>query len=158
MTDQKIVGNEVEVAGAHNDAAGMDAVMSKLAAFSDAPMVYSTFDANDVESQKVLAMAVTDAQPLNEFLNKPFYLKNFVVQATTMIDDKTGEEVPILRIILITADGKAYSCAADGIFKVLQTYTGILGHPNTWPAEGHKMQAVEQKSRRGFRYLTLKLV
>ena len=64
----------------------------------------------------------------------------------------------ILRIILVTAEGRALSCAADGIFKALQTYTGIFGHPREWPAEGIQMKAVEERGRRGFRYLTLKLV
>lgn len=160
MTAKKndVVGTDVAVADAANtEAQGMDVIVAKLAAFSDAPMVYSTFDTGDVESQKRLAIAVTDAEPLNEYLGKPFYLKDFVVQATTMIDDETGEERPILRIILVDAEGNARSCAADGIFKALQTYTGILGHPSTWPAEGHKMVAEERKGRRGFRYLTLKL-
>ena len=153
------VGAEVAVAEAANtDPVGMDAVLSKLAAFTEAPMVYSSFAADDIESQKRLAMAVTDAEPLNEHLGKPFFLKDFVVQATSMIDDETGEERPILRIILVDAEGKALSCAADGIFKVLQTYTGIFGHPSVWPAEGIKMVAEEKRGRRGFRYLTLKLV
>ena len=153
------VGAEVAVPEAANtEPQGMDVVVAKLAAFSDVPMVYSTFDTADVESQKRLAMAVTDAEPLNEYLGKPFYLKDFVVQATSMIDDQTGEERPILRIILVDAEGNARSCAADGIFKALQTYTRILGHPSTWPAEGHKMVAEERKGRRGFKYLTLKLV
>ena len=111
-----------------------------------------------MESQKKLAMAVTDATPLNEFLGEPFHLKDFVVQATTMVDDETGEERDILRIILVTVEGVAYSCVSDGIFKILQTFTGIFGHPSEWPAEGIEMQGDERKGRRGFRYLTLKLV
>ena len=165
MTTQKNTATEVAVPADSTGIVSMDEVQAKLASFTDKPMVFSTFDANDIESQKKLAMAVTDADPLSDNLNKTFYLKDFVVQATTMIDDRpdangvvSNEERPILRIILVTAEGKAYSCAADGIFKVLQTYTGIFGHPSVWPAEGIAMQAVENKGRRGFRYLTLKLV
>ena len=156
---------EVAVPEEGTDLLSMSEVQAKLASFTDKPMVFSSFDADDIDSQKKLAMAVTDADPLNENLGKTFFLKDFVVQATTMIDDRpdangvvSNEEKPILRIILVTAEGKAYSCAADGIFKVLQTYTGIFGHPSTWPAEGIPMQGVESKGRRGFRYLTLKLV
>ena len=157
---QKTVTTEVAVPEAITESAeiqSMSEVQVKLASLSDKPMVFSTFEGDDFETKKVLAIAVTDASPLNEFLNEPFFLKNFVVQATTMVNDD-GEEQPILRIILVTAEGKALSCASDGIFKVLQTYTGIYGHPRDWPAEGIQMKAVEERGRRGFRYLTLKLV
>ena len=160
MAQHKTAMTEVAVPEAITDAAeiqSMSEVQAKLASLADKPMVFSTFEGDDIETKKALATAVTDASPLNEALNDPFFLKNFVVQATTMVNDD-GEEQPILRIILVTAEGKALSCAADGIFKVLQTYTGIFGHPSVWPAEGIAMQAVENKSRRGFRYLTLKLV
>ena len=160
MAQQKTATTEVAVPEAITDAAeiqSMSEVQAKLASLADKPMVFSTFEGDDIETKKVLASAVTDASPLNEHLNEPFFLKNFVVQATTMVNDD-GEEQPILRIILVTADGEALSCAADGIFKVLQTYTGIFGHPREWPAEGIQMKAVEERGRRGFRYLTLKLV
>ena len=160
MVQQKTATTEVAVPEAITDAAeiqSMSEVQAKLASLADKPMVFSTFEGDDIETKKVLATAVTDASPLNEALNTPFFLKNFVVQATTMVNDDGGEH-PILRIILVTSEGKALSCAADGIFKVLQTYTGIFGHPRDWPEEGIQMQAVEERGRRGFRYLTLKLV
>ena len=160
MAQQKTATTEVavpEVITESNELLSMSEVQAKLASLSDKPMVFSTFEGDDVETKKALATAVTDASPLNESLNVPFYLKNFVVQATTMVNDD-GEEQPILRIILVTAEGEALSCAADGIFKVLQTYTGIFGHPREWPEEGIQVKAVEERGRRGFRYRTLKLV
>lgn len=155
MTEKTVATTDVVPS---HEAASMAEVQTKLSSFTTAPMVYSTFQTGDVESQKKLAMAVSDATPLNEFLGKPFHLKDFVVQATTMVDDETGEERGILRIILVTSEGKAYSCVSDGIFKILQTFAGIFGHPSEWPAEGIKMQGEERKGRRGFRYLTLKLL
>ena len=51
----------------------------------------------------------------------------------------------------------AYSASSDGIFKALQTFGAILGHPSTWPAEGVAIVAKEVQGRRGFRFLTIKL-
>lgn len=159
MAQQKndVVAPSTEVAVPASEPQSMAEVQAKLAAFTTAPMVYSTFVADDVESQKRLAVAVTDAEPLRDHLKETINLKEFVVQATTMVDEN-GEERDILRIILVSAEGKAYSASSDGLFKVLQTYTGIFGHPSGWPAEGIPVQAVETMGRRGFRYLTLKLV
>lgn len=159
MAQQKndVAAPSTEVAVPASEPQSMAEVQAKLAAFTTAPMVYSTFVADDVESQKRLAMAVTDAEPLRDHLKETFNLTNFVVQATTMIDEN-GVEKDILRIILVSADGKAYSASSDGMFKVLQTYTGIFGHPSVWPAEGIAVQGVEAMGRRGRKYLTLKLV
>ena len=152
MSEQ--VSNEVAVRG---EAMDMGDVVAKIKSLSgDAPMVYSTFAATDFESQKRLLNAVTDAEQLRDHVGKKIMLKDFVVQATTMID-QDGMERDILRTVLVAADGKAYSASSDGIFKALQTFGAVLGHPSTWPEGGVAVVAKEVQGRRGFRFLTIKL-
>ena len=152
MSEQ--VSNEVAVRG---EAMDMGDVVAKIKSLSgDAPMVYSTFAATDIESQKRLLNAITDAEQLRDHVGKMIMLKDFGVQATTMID-QDGMERDILRTVLVAADGKAYSASSDGIFKALQTFGAVLGHPSTWPAEGIAVIGKEVMGRRGYRFLTIKL-
>ena len=113
MSEQ--VSNEVAVRG---EAMDMGDVVAKIKSLSgDAPMVYSTFAATDIESQKRLLNAITDAEQVRDHVGKKIMLKDFVVQATTMID-QDGVERDILRTVLVAADGKAYSASSDGIFGI----------------------------------------
>ena len=152
MTENQ--NNEVAV---RNEPMSTDVVVAKIKSLSgDAPMIYSTFAADDFDTQKKLLNAVTDAESLRDHVGKKIMLKDFVVQATTMID-QDGVERDILRTVLVAVDGKAYSASSDGIFKALQTFGAVLGHPSTWPAEGVAIVAKEIQGRRGFRFLTIKL-
>lgn len=132
-------------------------VLAAVQAMGQGGMVYSTFDADDLDSKKRVLNAITESEPVADHLRETLNLKDFVIQAATMIDDQTGEERDVLRTILLTADGKAYHAISDGLFKSLQNYTAVLGHPSTWPAEGIAVMVDEVRSRRGYRFMTIKL-
>ena len=149
------VSNEV-VVPAHEAMGSQDALAKVQALANDQPMIYSTVQGDDFDSKKKTLNAVTNAEPVSDHVNKKIMLKDFVIQATTMIDDD-GVERDILRTILIAADGKAYSAVSDGLFKSLQNYTALLGHPSVWPAEGVAVTVQEVKGRRGYKFLTIKL-
>lgn len=151
----KMGGNEVATA---HEARSMGDVMAKVRSLNDGNVsIYSTVEGNDFNAQKATLNAITNSEAIVDHTGKKIMLKNFVIQASTMIDDETGEERDILRTILIAADGKAYHAVSDGLFKALQNFTAILGHPSTWPDEGVGVVAQEIKGRRGFRFLTIKL-
>lgn len=156
MTEQ-VQKTEVEIHG-QRQSSSMGDVMAKVQTLADGQAaVYSTVPGGDFDAQKVTLNAITNSTPAIDMAGKKIMLKNFVIQASTMIDDETGEERDILRTILIDAEGKAYHAVSDGLFKALQNFTGILGHPSNWPAEGIGVMLQEVKGRRGFRFLTLKL-
>lgn len=136
----------------------MDDVVERLASMGDGRAhIVSTITGADHESRLRVLDAVTNAEPLNEHIDEVINLKNWVMQATTMIDDETGEERPIIRTILMDADGTAYSAASDGIFKALQNMVGVLGQPSEWPDAGVPVKVVEVRSRRGFRFMSLRV-
>ena len=156
--DEAVAETGAEVAVRSEPMSASD-VAVRVAAFSGGqPMVYSTIQGDDFESKKAILNAVTDAEPVSDHIGETIMLKDFVIQGTTMIDDETGEERDIIRTILVSADGKAYAAVSDGLFKILQTFTGLIGHPSVWPAEGVGVKIEERKGRRGFRYMTLRLV
>ena len=141
----------------------MDTVISQLESVAGGQrMVYSSIVGDDFETRARIAMAVSNAAQVSDHVGETINLANFVLQATTMKDDDpksetVGEDVPILRTILVTAEGDAYAAVSDGLFKVLQTFTSILGEPSTWPPKGVPMRLTLDRSRRGFNYLTLTL-
>lgn len=146
-----------EVAVAETQARSSADVLAAVASMGQGTAVYSTFTADDLESKKRVLNAITESEAVADHLREKLMLKDFVIQAATMIDDQTGEERNVLRTILLTADGKAYHAISDGIFKALQNYTAVLGHPSHWPDEGIAVVVDEIRSRRGFRFMTIKL-
>jgi len=134
-----------------------DDVLAKIASVNGQNMsFYSTMDSSDPATKMALLQAITESEPVADHLRETINLKNFALQSTTMIDTDTGEEVPILRTILIDADGTAYHAISDGLFKSLQVYTGLLGHPSTWEAPVPVI-VDEKRGRSGYRFMTIKL-
>ena len=138
------------------EAKSSSAVLEAIQTLGNASAVWSTFKTETLEDKKKAYNAISDSEALQDHLRETLMLKDFVVQAATMIDDD-GEELNVLRTILVTADGKAYHAISDGIFKALQNMTGLIGHPSEWPAEGIAVTVQEVKGRRGFRFMTIKL-
>lgn len=156
MSDQAAETTGTEVARRAEPMSSAN-VLDKIGTISNGAMsFYSTLDQTDPAAKLAMVDAVTNSEPLADHLRETINLKDFILQATTMIDEKTGEEQPILRVILIDADGSAYHAISDGLFRSLQTYTGLLGHPSTW-AEPVPVIVDEKRGRSGFRFMTIKL-
>ena len=118
--------------------------------------IYCSF-ALDSQESKVRALdALTNAEPVGDHLDETINLRDVMVQATTMVDEATGEERDALRTILIADDGSAYAAMSDGLFKALQNFFGILGQPATW-VEPLPVKVVEVKGRKGFKFFTIKI-
>ena len=156
MTEQ--AAKSTEVAVSTNEPVSSQEVLAKVKGMADNQLsLYSTIIADDLDGKKKVLNAITNSVPVSDHLRKKIMLKDFVIQAASMIDDETAEERDVLRTILIAADGVAYHAISDGLFKALQTYTGLLGHPSEWPEEGIAVTVEEVKSRRGFKFFTIKL-
>lgn len=121
--------------------------------------IYSTIKTDDRAGQMQLLSAVTDAQPLNENLDKRINLRHVVFQATELADDETGEVTDVVRIILIDEDGTAYAAISGGLLKSLQNIIGIMGNPSTW-TEPLPITVAEVRSKNNSknRFFTVKLV
>lgn len=120
--------------------------------------VYTSFKGESFESKVATLEATTNAEKINEHLGETIVLKNVVVQAITVVDEETGEENDAARVILIDQDGNSYAAVSGGILKALTNIFAIVGEPHTWPEGGIAIKVVEERSRRGFRFMTIKLV
>lgn len=119
--------------------------------------VFSSIKGDDFATKARVLAATTNAVALNEHLGETILLKDVVVQAIEIADEQTGEQNEAARVILLAEDGTSYSAVSEGIFKALTNMFGILGQPHTWP-HALPVQVVEERSRKGFKFFTIKLV
>jgi hypothetical protein len=112
----------------------------------------------DTQADRVqILAAVTDAEPISEHLGETLHLRHVIAQATQIEDDKTGELNDAIRTILITEEGDAYAAVSVGLFQYLKNLFDIVGHPSTWDGP-LPIQVVEKKGRKGYRFMTVKMV
>lgn len=114
-------------------------------------------DTSTREGKIKLYSALQNAEKLDEHLNEPLAMSNAVAQAVQVTDDQTGEVSTTVRVIIVTADGKAYAATSPTLAAGLNTMFGIFGTPNTWDAP-LTIKVVERRSRRGFKFFSIEPV
>lgn len=114
-------------------------------------------DTSTREGKIKLYSALQNAEKLEEHLNEPLQMVNAVAQAVQVTSDRTGEVSNTVRVIIVTADNKAYSATSPALAASLNTMFGIFGTPNTWETP-LPIKVVERRSRRGLRFYTIEPV
>ena len=114
-------------------------------------------DTSTREGKIKLYSALQNAEKLDEHLNETMLMSNAVAQAVQVTDDQTGKISTTVRVIIVTADGKAYSATSPALAAGLNTMFGIFGTPNTWDAP-LPIKVVERRSRRGFKFFSIETV
>lgn len=149
---------EVATVAADSD---MGAIVAQVEAMKAGGVgIFSSLPSDSFEAKLATANALANALPMDEHLGEVIELANFVVQAVevTNTDAATGfsRKVPATRIVLVAADGSAYSGVSEGVFKSLQNLTTIFGMPADWE-QPIPVSVVRVKGRNGFFYNTLKI-
>lgn len=133
-------------------------VQSAIAGMNDSSgAFYTSIKGSDFGAKKQIAAAQTKSVPLADHLHKEFNLANFIIQSVQIEDENTGEVNDAPRVTLITDDGTAYHATSVGLLSALRNLIATLGEPDTWP-EALPVKIVEQRSRRGWRFMTVELV
>lgn len=114
-------------------------------------------DTSTREGKIKLYSALQNAGKLDEHLNEPLAMVNAVAQAVQVTDEQTGEISNTVRVIILTADNKAYAATSPTLAAGLNTMFGIFGTPNVW-TEPLTIQVVERRSRRGFKFFSIEPV
>lgn len=114
-------------------------------------------DTSTREGKIKLYSALQNAEKLDEHLNEPLAMVNAVAQAVQVTDEQTGEVSNTVRVIIVTADNKAYAATSPTLAAGLNTMFGIFGTPNTWD-EPLIIRVVERRSRRGFKFFSIEPV
>lgn len=152
------ISNEIALTAADskNAVSGIAAALEGMKT-GNAGNIMSTFQGTDFATKVKTLKAVTNSKPLSENLGKTIMLENVVVQIIEMPDEKTGVLTEVPRIILVDADGTTYHAISNGIFKSLENTFALLGQPAAWE-EALPVQVSEERSRTGFRFMTLNVV
>jgi hypothetical protein len=125
------VTNEIATVEPIN-AAGLAA---ELANMSEGKLsVFTTITGTDFASRVAVVNAMTNATPIADQIDKPFNLRDVVIQSITMANERTGELQAVPRITFITEDGQAYHAISDVLYTDLKNIFAIIGHPSTWPS------------------------
>lgn len=114
-------------------------------------------DTSTREGKIKLYSALQNAEKLDEHLNEPLEMVNAVAQAVQVTDDQTGEVSNTVRVIIVTADNKAYAATSPTLAAGLNTMFGIFGTPNVWD-EPLTIKVIERRSRRGFKFFSIEPV
>lgn len=114
-------------------------------------------DTSTREGKIKLYSALQNAEKIDEHLNETMLMSSAVAQAVQVTDDKTGKVSATVRVIIVTADGKAYAAISPTLAAGLNTMFGIFGTPNTWDAP-LAIKVVERRSRHGFKFFSIEPV
>ena len=117
--------------------------------------IASTFTGEDFATKVRVFDAVSNALPISEHVGETINLRNWVGQVVEVADED-GELQSVVRVILVDADGTAYAALSDGLYRALVNIAGVIGLPDTW-SNPIAVKVVEQRSRKGFRFFTLKI-
>lgn len=93
---------------------------------------FTSIRGNSFEDKVSVIDAMTNSVPIADNLGKVINVKDVVIVPVALVNEETGEVADQARIVLIDADGTAYHAISSGLFRSVQTFLQILGHPATW--------------------------
>jgi hypothetical protein len=94
----------------------------------------STMPTDDEGKAALFNMVMGQLPKLSSMMNIPINVTDIVRQQVELTNQSTGEVQPGVRTIVITDDGKAYSCVSKGISKSLGMLWYGYGPPPWKPA------------------------
>lgn len=119
--------------------------------------IHTTIDMSTDEGKDAVYSALQDAAKIDEHLNEVIHLKDVVTQNMQMVNEQTGELQNTVRVILIDADGNAYTAISSVIMSAINTMFSVYGMPSTWSAP-KDVVVTERRSRNGRRFFNLSVV
>lgn len=129
--------NELMEMGAFNISADIQDSISAM---------FCSVDGSTREGQITIYNALNSPTArLAEMIGKTILVSDVIAEPSTVYNE-SGEAVETIRLVLITADGKSYTCVSVGIYNAVKKLIAVFGLP-TWidplPLE------VRQVSRKG---------
>lgn len=154
MAKEKVEAVEVaeveEYTGARRD------VVSAVSGLNNAEATfYSSIKGDSFAGRVAIANAMSNSKPVMDVLGETINLVDYIVQVVQIADDKTAEVNDAARVTLVDDKGMAYHATSDGLLSAIRTLNATVGEPSTWP-EPLPIKVVEERSRKGFRFMTIK--
>lgn len=118
--------------------------------------LFSSIKVQDRETQIKVFNAINGAEnSLSDHLGEVLEIQDMVAHPITLQDEITKEDVQAMRVVLLTPEGVGYHAVSGGVVSSLQKLIGVVGQAPWTPAL--KVVPVEQKTRKGFKTITLRL-
>ncbi len=119
--------------------------------------MYSSIVGDDTAARLANFNAVTNSEPVSEYLDQQIDLRHIIIQAADVTDEETGEVSQVPRIILVDAAGRAYHAMSQGLFTSVKNLIAFVGEPTEW-TESIPVKITEKRTRKGFRTMTIELI
>ena len=151
--NNEITKNEVSVVNTN------DVAVCKINGLTESTNSFfsSIIDDGSRKSKVAIYNAINKAdEKLDDHKNEVLNIKDVVAHIVNLVDEETGVVNECTRIVLIDDKGKGYESISLGIYSSLQKIFAVVGQP-TWE-EPLKVKCIEQRTRKGFKTLTLELV
>ncbi len=117
----------------------------------------SIVDDGSRESKVAIYNAMNDVDAkISDFVGETLEIVDVIAHSIDMLDEQTGEVIKSVRTVLVGKDGTNYQAVSGGVVSSLQKIFNIVGYPS-WKDNPIKVIPREQRTRRGFRTLTLVL-
>jgi hypothetical protein len=102
---------------------------------------------------RVVALMQGQADQLADIVGQEIIVEHILAHSVEKVTDD-GEVIGLLRIVLISPDGKAYATTAAGIRESIRLLAKFYGLP-PWGNGGLKVKVEALKTRRGFKTFRL---
>lgn len=119
------------------------------------PVFVAIKNADSLEAKIATYNALSDSVPLRDHIGEALDITGVMIR-----DDKLeseGMERDSKMTVLIASDGTGYLTHSEGVYLAVLNLLGTFGKPEEWP-DSLKVVPVEQVSRRGYKFLTLRTV
>lgn len=115
------------------------------------PAKNALFFTPDMDEAEIFAALSADT-PLSENLKKPFGLVGIVAKPVELVSAE-GELINAVRVSLVASDGAIYTTVSEQVRQSIGQIIAVFGAPSKKAPV--TVQAVEIKTRRGFKMLKL---
>lgn len=123
----------------------------------DGDLIYCSL-ASETRAERLAAynMVIADSTPLLEMVKEEILVQHVIAHKVELTDAATGEMTQLVRIILITPEGDAFSCVSFGVLKCLKSLFKLVGQPPFDPPI--KMVPFTVRTKAGRNVLLLKAI
>lgn len=83
---------------------------------------------------------------LTEQVNATIAIQDYLIHEYSKLDDRTGEVKDLVRLVLLSADGKSYQCSSAGIINSVRRAAFVYGRP---PWKPERRATVKFKTKAG---------
>lgn len=133
--------------------------MGIIGEINEKKQIYCSFEPNTIEEKKMLFNAVNSTpEYLKDHINEVIVINHIYAEQVSIIDENSGEIIPIPRIVIIDNNGIGYGCASFGIFNSIKKLIGIMGAPTVNNPYKVKIKQVNIRNKANYSALTLELV